>query len=284
MKVLFLDDSFQRKANFLGYGGFSIDESEISTLIGDIIALKSEFRIPRWVDLKWSPKPRHFLRSKFTGDRQELNRKIISLLHKHKATIICAVHDLNDCYGVRLYNWNFERTRLWATKQQFKFIAERFETPYLSASGDSGLVIADHYSDIEGEKSLIREASVALEYGTDFRVFQKICMPPLTATPSDCPPLQVADITVGIIVASLARNRYGLELFEDVATLLLKNPHEGAISFASVLSSAVLGFGLTLFPKSFRLKGIDIFEELDQKYVYTHEGLELKTISDKGSK
>jgi len=263
----------------LGYGGFSIDESEVRTLISDIIAIKSEFGIPRWVNLKWSPSPRHFLRTKFTGDRQELNRKIIGLLYKHNAVIICAVHDLNDCYGVRLYNWNFERTRLWATKQQLKFIAERFKTPHLSASGDNGSVIADHYSDIEGEKSLIREASEALEYGTDFRVFQKICMPPLTATPSDCPPLQVADITVGVIVSSLAGNRYGLELFEDVATLFLKNPHEGVTSFASVLSSAVLGFGLTLFPKSFRLKGIDIFKELDLKYVYTNDGFILKTHS-----
>jgi hypothetical protein len=280
MKVLFLDDSFQRRANYLGYGGFCIDESEIRTLIGDILALKSDFEIPRWVNLKWSPNPKHFLRTKFTGNRQELNRKIISLLHKHSATIICAIHNLNDCYGSSLYNWDFERMRLWATKQQFKFIAERFETPYLSVSSDSGLVIADHYSDIEGEESLIREATIDFERGTNFRAFQRICMPPLTATPSDCSPLQVADITVGVIVASLARNRYGLELFEDVAKLFLRDPHEDAISFASVLSSAILGFGLKLFPPTFRIKGVELFQDLDQKYIYTSEGLKVRSTSE----
>jgi hypothetical protein len=276
MKVLFLDDSFQRRPNYLGYGGFSIDESGVRVLIEDILALKSEFNIPRWVNLKWSPGPKHFLRTKFTGNRRELNRRVINLLDKNNTTVICAVHDLNSCYGIRLHNWDFERTRLWATKQQFKFIAERFETPCLSVSGDSGLIIADHYSDVEGENSLIREATVDFERGTGFREFQKICLPPLTATPSDFSPLQVADITVGVIVASLARSRYGLELFEDVAKLFLRDPHENAISFSSLLSAAVLGFGLKLFPPDFRTRGRELFEGLDRKYIYTDEGLKLK--------
>lgn len=260
----------------MGYGGFCVDDSDIGTLVEDILALKNDFGIPWWVDLKWSPSPRHFLRAEFDGNRQDLNRKAINLLHKHNATVICAVHDLNDCYGVRLYNWDFEQTRLWATKQQFKFIAERFEAPYLLTSDDSGLVIADHYSNVVGEKSLIKEASKDFKYGTGFRQFQKICMAPLVAAPRDCPPLQLADIVVGVVVASLAGNKYGLELFEDIARLFLRDPHEDAISFVSLFSSSVLGFGLKLFPPDFRTRGSELFEELDRKYVYSSEGLELK--------
>lgn len=276
MKVLFLDDSFQKNKNYLGYGGFCVDESQIRTLIEDILTLKHDFEIPRWVILKWSPSPKHFLRTKFTGSRQKLNREVVNLLHKHNATIICAVHDLNECYGVRLYNWDFKHTRLWATKQQFKFISERFEAPYLLASGDSGLVIADHYSDIEGEISLIREATLDFEHGTRFRKFEKLCMPPLTAIPRYCSPLQIADIIVGVITASLSNSKYGLELLEEVSKLFLINPHEGATSFASTFSSAVLGFGLTLFPPGFRTKGIELFQELDRKYIYTSAGLEVR--------
>jgi hypothetical protein len=276
MKMLFLDDSYQRRAHYLGYGGFGVDVSEVGALVGDILSLKNEFGVPSWVDLKWSPSPRHFLRAEFTGNRQELNRRAINLLNEHNATIICAVHDLNECYGVTLYNWDFERTRLWATKQQFKFIAERFETPYLSSNDDNGMMFADHYSNVVGEKSLIKEASEHFKYGTGFRDFQKICMPPFTAAPRDCSPLQIADVVVGVVVSSLAGNRYGLELFEDVAKLFLRDPNEDAISFASILSSAVLGIGLKLFPPGLRDKGIALFEELDRKYIYTNEGLKLR--------
>lgn len=271
MKALFLDDSYQKEKNYLGFGGFCIDESKIRILIEDILNLKSEFNIPRWVILKWSPGPKHFLRTKFTGDRQELNNKAIQLLHKHDATIICAVHDLNDCYGVRLHQWDFKRTRIWATKEQFRFISERYETPYLSI--DNGLIIVDHYSDVEGETSLIREASLDFERGTKYRKFQKICMPPLTSTSRDCSPLQIADIVIGVVVSSLAKNYYGLRIFEEVAKLFLKDPRESSSTFTLTFSRAIMGFGLKLFPPNFGCAGTELFEHLDKKYKWTDKGL-----------
>lgn len=273
MKALFLDDSYQKEKNYLGFGGFCIDESRIRLLIEDILDLKNDFNIPRWVILKWSPGPKHFLRTKFTGNRQELNNEAIQLLHKHNATIICAVHDLNDCYGVRLYQWDFKRARLWATKEQFRSISERYETPYLSDDNDNGLIIADHYSDVEGEISLIREASLDFERGTKYRKFQKICMPPFTSTPKDCSPLQIADIVIGVVVSSLAKNIYGLRLFEEVAKLFLKDPHKGSPSFTLKFSRAVMGFGLKLFPPNFGRAGRELFEDLDNKYEWTDKGL-----------
>ena len=278
MKILFLDDSYQRNKKFLGYGGFCIDELQTKNLIQEILDLKDHFNIPHEVELKWSPPPEHYLNTKFKGLRKDVYKDAIKLLHKLNVKIICAVHDLNDCYGVKLYHWDFERIRLWATTQQFKYIAERFEIPILSNSTDYGLIIADHFSSIAGEKSLIREANATLKEGTAFREFQKLCLPPFTADPKDCSPLQLADIIVGVIVASLAHNHFGLDLFEDVAIQFLLDPHEDATSFASIMSTAVLGFGLTLFPSTFRHKGTEVFTELDKKYIYDTEGLKKKTV------
>lgn len=276
MKILFLDDSYQGKNEYLGFGGFCIDESQIKTLIQEILNLKDSYYIPHDIELKWSPPPDHYLRTHFVGLRKNLYRDAIHILYNHDVKIICAVHDLKECYGIKLHNWNFERTRLWATKQQVKFIAERFERPILSNGTEYGLIIADHYSSIEGERSLIKEASDTFQEGTNFRKFEKLCIPPLTSDPKNCSPIQLADIIIGIVVASISGNRFGLDLFEDVAKLFLSDPHEEAISFASLMSSAIFGFGLMLFPPGFRSKGNDLFKELDKKYIFDTRGLRIR--------
>lgn len=277
MKFLFLDDSLQKGRNYLGYGGFCIDESDLVKLTTDLSNLKRGFNIPEEVELKWSPDQKHFLRTKFRGKRQEVYEACIKLLCKHGASIICAVHNLNDCYGKKLYAWDMKQIILWATKSQLKFVAERFEKPYLSTSDDKGLMISDQYGDRKAESTLMEDISNALKSGTQFRQFARICMPPLMTHSEYCSPLQLADIVVGIIASALANSRYGMELFEDLAMLFIKNPHEGAVTFASTISSSVLGYGLVLFPPSFRPKGYELFRELDSKYVYTTEGIKERT-------
>lgn len=277
MKLLFLDDSFQRDRNYLGYGGFCVDELALVELIADLSSLKRLFHIPEEIELKWSPDKEHFLRTKFKGNRQEVYAACIRLLQQHKVLVICAVHDLSNCYGKQLYNWNIRQIILWATKSQLKFVAERFEKPYLLASGDRGLMISDQYGDRKAESTLLEDVSNALKSGTQYRKFSRICLPPLMTDSRYCSPLQLADIVVGIIVSALAKSRYGIELFNDVAMLFLKNPHEGSITFASTISSSVLGYGLVLFPVSFRTKGYELFGELDGKYVYTSKGIKEKT-------
>ena len=111
MRVLFLDDSYQREKKYLGYGGFWIEGTNIRSLTRDLRELKSKFDIPPDVNLKWSPEPDHYLRTEFTGKRHDLYQDAISLLDKYNARVICAVHDLGDCYGIRLYNWDFKRFR-----------------------------------------------------------------------------------------------------------------------------------------------------------------------------
>lgn len=276
MHVLFVDDSYRSGEKYLGHGGFCIPDSQVSQLTRDIAELKDRFGIPQNVELKWSPGPGHYLNTKFKGSREQLWLNAIEILHKHNAHILCAVHDLKDCYGVTLWGWSHEQTRLWTTKQQLKYISERFEQPYLLMCDDEGLIIADEYGGRKGQASITEQASRDIARGTKYRQFEKLCILPLTTNSRYCPPLQLADITIGVTVASLAGSHFALRFFERLSKLYLLDPHERAISFASTFSSAVLGFGLTLFPQTFRARGLELFRELDSKYIYTSEGLQEK--------
>ncbi|MDD4230794.1 MAG: DUF3800 domain-containing protein [Dehalococcoidales bacterium] len=279
MWILFLDDSYQKFncRKYLGYGGFCLKADRIKNLTQGIATLKRQYGIPDIVDLKWSPEPNHLLRTTFQGRRHQLYSGAISLLQENNASIICAVHHLDSCYGIRLHGWDFNRTRLWATKQQCKFIAERFESVRLAKDNEPGLIVADHYSDVEGEKSLIQEVGKDFQNGTGYSNFKNLCIPPLTASPLYCTPIQLADIIVGIIVASIIGNRHGLDLFEDVAKMFVLDPHDAALSFASTFSDGALGWGLKLFPSEFAKTGQTLFANLDQRYIYKSEsGLSLK--------
>lgn len=277
MKLLFLDDSLQRDKNYLGYGGFCIDGSEIVNITAGVTELKRRLRMPESVELKWSPDPRHYLRTTFKGSRKQLYRATIELLRDCGASVICAVHSLDDCYGKTLHGWDTRRTILWATRSQLKFVAERFEKPCLSTSDDKGLMISDQSGDRREESTLLEDVFNTLRGGTRFRRFERICMPPLMTDSQFCLPLQLADIVVGIIVSALAGSKYGVELFDDIALLFMKNPHERAVTFASTVSSSVLGYGLVLFPVSFRPRGLELFREIDSRYSYTPEGIMEKT-------
>jgi len=162
--MLFLDDCFRNDKKYLGHGGFCIDGKNVHALCDDILAIKDNFGIPPLVEIKWSPGRKHFLRCSFKGERKKLYKEVLNLLFKYDTSIFCAVHGLNDCYGVRLYNWDLDRSMLWATKQQFKFIFERFESPYLETRNDYGLVVADRYSSHKGEASLLKDTFFAIAY------------------------------------------------------------------------------------------------------------------------
>lgn len=273
MKILFLDDCFRSDKNYLGHGGFCINEEDVNSLCEDLLKLKQKFGIPYHIELKWSPSRDHFLRTNFRGDRQQIYTELIGLLHKHDASIISAVHDLNDCYGVRKYNWDLNRASLWATKQQFKFISERFEKPILESSDDYGIIIADKYSDNRGEIAILKDIFEAVTFGTEYRRFNRICMNPIMAISDYCPPIQFSDTIIGIIVSALSNSQYAQNHFENLMNLFLKNPHEGSLSFVSTISSSILGYGLILFPRRFRSKGIELFRRPDEKYIYTNDGI-----------
>jgi len=249
MRVLFLDDSLAKQERYLGYGGFCVDDRLIRELDEALDEVKERHGVPRRVELKWSPPPRHFLRTKFKGVRQDLYRDVIDTLATHQARVLCAVHSLSDCYGVQLYDWSVERTTLWAAKQQLQFLAERFEANDLEVYHEEGLIISDRYGDRGGEDDLIRDFSFTMIVGTGYSDFERIALPPLMADSQHFNLIQAADVVTGVIVSTLGGSHYGAELFEDVARLFVTDPHHGAAAFGCMFSVGVLGYGLKLFPR-----------------------------------
>jgi hypothetical protein len=276
MRILFLDDSFDQANGYLAYGGVAVSGEKVRDIHDAINAVKSDHGVPLAVELKWSPPPNHFLRAKkLKGSRHDLYKDVLGVLSQFDARVLCAVHSLNDTYGVKLHGWSSEDASIWAAKQQLKFLAERFETNDLERYDDQGLIISDRYGSRAGEADLIRNFSFDMIMGTEYNQLKRIQLPPLMADSKHTNLIQAADLVTGIIVATLRDSQYGVQLFEDVARLFVFNPHHGSVAFASTFSFAVLRYGLKLFPTGFRPKGLAHFKPLDEKFVVTKEGIML---------
>ena len=264
MKFLFLDDSKQKikgkNWEYVGYGGFCIDSRYLRQLECDYYDIRKKYKIPQDIELKWSPNKHHFLNKEFTGNRNALFEEIIDLLKKYHIRIICAVHDINECYRIILQKWSIEKTYLWAISEQLKFLIKTYEIHYLEDNDDIGLIIADHYGNKKGEHDLIAQSKEFIKQGTEFHRFSRICITPLTVSSKDSPFIQIADIVVGITVGSLANNRYALNLFDKISRLYLRKSDEDIKHSQFPIYELVLDYGLKLFPENFREKGNNIFK------------------------
>lgn len=273
MRILFLDDSYVKQNGYLGYGGFCIAGELIRDLEDALAAVKAKHGVPRTVELKWSPPRDHFLRTKLKGTRHDLFADVLETLKGFNARVLCAVHALQECYGVKLHGWSTERAAIWAAKQQLRFLAERFETNDLEVFDEQGIVISDRYGNRDGEEDLIRNFSFDMILGTTYNELRRIALPPLTADSRHTALIQAADLITGIIVGTLGGSVHGTRLIEHVAKLFVYDPHHGSIDFASSYSHAVLGYGLKLFPRGFKPDGLRHLLALDKKLVVRKEGI-----------
>jgi len=281
MKVLFLDDSFLSTHNYQGYGGFCVDADKIRELSNELQALKKNKGIPWDVELKWSPPKNHYLRKKFKGSRQELYRDALRILRKFEARLFCVIHDLSKCYGMTMYGWTEDKTKLWAAKEQLKYLAERFQHTYLENEKAEGLIISDNYASRKGEKTILKQATEDLITGTFFQKLDRVSMVPLMADSKYCFPIQLADLVVGITVSFFAGGKYALELFPEIVELFAYNPYRDSISFASTFSASVVGVGIKLFPEELKKDVKHVLDDLDSKYLVTKEnGIHAKREKD----
>ncbi|MGB3478785.1 MAG: DUF3800 domain-containing protein [bacterium] len=272
MQILFLDDSYQKTPKYYGLGGYCIDEKNVRPLISDISQLKKKFKIPEYVWLKWSPSKKHPIHRCIKGSRQTLNKEALELLKKYEATTICHVFDLREHIILKNSEGDFYNAKLSATKILFKWICERFEKPYLNSKTDTGIIIADQYEGRTGEKEIMSNINWQIANGTEFQKFKKISLIPMMTASKYCPPLQLADLVTGIVVASLANSKYALELLEDVALLFLRRPS----IVKSTCSYAVMGVGFKLYPNKLIEKGNQLLQDIDHKYIFTRDGVEPK--------
>jgi hypothetical protein len=279
VKILYVDDSFRKEERILGYGGYCVDSAAMRRIGDEVTALKVKYQIPPSVELKWAPPPDHFLRTRFSGIRRDLYRDALSILERNGARVMCSVHFLNDCYGVSLHGWSMDRAIRWAARQQLKFLAERFQRPCLAEGDDCGLIIMDEFGSRESRDAVLDGFSLDLVLGTGYVTLDRIGALPLVTSSKRSPHVQLADITTGILVGALAGSRYGIELFEQVARLFLFNPHEGSTDFSSLLSAAVLGFGLKVFPTHWRTQVTSLFADVDRRYIVSKDGIRLRDVA-----
>ncbi len=279
MKVLYLDDSYRKEDRILGYGGYHIDAAAMRRIGDEVAALKKRYDVPLAVELKWAPPRDHFLRTRFKGRRHDLYRDALAILERNGARVLCAVHFLNECYGLTLHSWTVDRAIRWAAKNQLKFLAERFQRPCLASGDDCGLIIVDEFGSREGQDALIEGCSLHMIMGTESETLDRIGGLPLTISSKRSPHVQLADVVAGAIVAALAGSRYGVDLFEHVARSFLYNPHEGSLGFASMVSTAVIGYGLKVFPTGCRARVKPLFADLDKRYIVTEAGIHLREVA-----
>lgn len=278
MKALFLDDSYLREQKFTGLGGFCLDARSIRALSDDFCELKRSYGIPQSVEIKWSPPPDHYLRKKFRGSRFMLYADVLSLLHKHKGTVLCAVHGLKYCYGVRIHSWKYERARRWAVAEQIKFLAERFQKTYLEPEDKYGLIVSDSYASREGEESIINTCMCQIQTGTFFQKLIRIALTPLMTDSKYCIPIQIADVIIGITVSYLCKGKYGIQLIDQLAPIFAFNPHLNANHFTSTYNASVLGIGLKLFPaQEMKRECQEVLKALDTRYeINSEKGIHIR--------
>src|SRR2546425_11707171 len=217
VRILFVDDSATKDSWHVGYGGFCIDADVLPALTRDLQDLKKRFALPSGVEIKWSPDKAHYLRTKFTGVRHELNKAVIELLGQHDARVICAVHALKECYGVALHGWTRDRATRWAVRQQLRFIAERYERPYLTSLSQNGLIICDEHDSKTEQHMAAQQFAFDMVFGTRYEIFERIAHLPLITLSKFSAPLQIADVVIGVVTSAVGGGRYGIALFDSVA-------------------------------------------------------------------
>jgi len=272
MHILFLDDSATRNSWHVGYGGYCIDGHHLKELANDIESIKRKFGIPSIVELKWSPGPDHFLRTKFKGVRHDLYKEIINNLFKYNVRIICAVHALKECYGVKIHGWDRHKATRWAVGQQLRFVTERFNRPYLSNISRKGIIVCDEYNNRSEEEDVASQFILDMTFGTNYTTMENIGHVPFMTLSKNSVHVQVSDVLIGVVTSAMSGGRYGLSLFDDVARQFLWNPHEYALSFECLPSSAIIGYGLKVFPAALWGRAHEIFKSINEKYRIDNNG------------
>jgi len=178
---------------------------------------------------------------------------------------------------VNLHGWSRAEATLWAAKQQLRFLAERFDKPFLKQANSHGMIICDEFSTREEDAQVAKHFSVDMLLGTYYSTMERIPHVAMMTESKHSPPLQVADLIVGVVTSAIAGSRWGRALFEDVAVQMLWNPHVHSVSFACSLSAGVLGYGLKVFPNKLTPAAESLFSDLNKIYIVNNSGVKRRT-------
>ncbi len=263
MKVLFLDDSYQKNSKLLGYGGFCVAGEKLRALSDSLADLKRDYRIPLKVELKWSRPPNHYLSKNFKGSFSSLTHDAIAILRKYDCKVLAAAHSLKECYGVKIHGWPIPQAIKWATKKQLGYLSERFDNNLLDPATDQGIIIIDNMPSRESESALIGSYSIDMMFGSEYSSFDRIALVPMLADSKHCTQIQLADLVIGILISAVSGSTYALQFLDDLAPIFIHDPGKKCTNYWSTWTSAVLGYGFVLFPQSLKKSAQSVFAQVD---------------------
>jgi len=227
MNILFIDDTEQ--LNYVGIGGVIFHDDYLKNLFSAFNQKKASHGIPHKEEIKWSLPRNSWMAKNLTGDRKiAAYSDILGLVRSFGGTSIVAVVRRDP-----------SKQMLSVAKWKcIEFVTERFQF-YLQAHEDKkGLIIADLPASGKEEKTLLDDYYQFLETGTKYVKPSNIVMNLLTTESRFNPPVQLADLVVGVTTRMCtARRKYALQYWNIVKRNFHRNQN-----------GEVMGCGLKVFP------------------------------------
>jgi hypothetical protein len=259
MWFVFADDSEEKNprrrglGHLVGVGAVLFPESSLLEYSEDIRSLRMELGVPSDVELKWSPSAGSWLKTvEGNAIRTALRKRMLTLACNLHARSLVVVWDRGSI------EWSVSDTR----REVLKYLYDKVSL-CLASLDDYGVVIADEPGGGPGDqRAWLAETLPLTDEGTDYTKPERIVLPITTAPSHHIPHLQLADLVASATTATIAGNRYALELKPELIALAHRNLH-GRIG----------GAGLTLWPPE--LKNLFHWVCNDDVYIRSGTGINL---------
>ncbi|WP_289032760.1 DUF3800 domain-containing protein [uncultured Roseibium sp.] len=203
MKVLFLDDSKQRRCNranmgsLVAIGGIEISAEHVRPLEQELERIcRIQFEFPGGEPFKWSPARDHWMRNELVGDRRiEFFRTILRAVAVFGGVGQVVLTDPTRA----LANQNAPNSEVDALMMSL----ERFDTAL--PNNEIGMVVVARPSGGRvDEDDFLSNCADFLDNGTNYTAFERIAMNILTMPSKNSRILQAADLVVSISTAMVA--------------------------------------------------------------------------------
>lgn len=229
MNILFIDDTEQFAKKYVGIGGVIFHDDSIEGLCNLFRYKKKVHGIPDNEEIKWSPRRDSWIHKNLVeGKRLSAYSDILDLLNSFGGKVIVAIVQRDES----------KQSSTEAKWNCIEFITERFQFYLQSHEDKGGLIIADFPGSGTEEKQLLQDYYQLLDKGTRYVQPSNIVMNLLTTESHLNPPLQVADLVVGITTGMCTPHRdYPTQYWN----ILKRNFHRNQ-------SGKVMGCGLKIFP------------------------------------
>lgn len=234
MHILFADDSKQNQPSrpgmgpLIAAGGIHVPGDEVNGLEKALHQICEGVGFPPLEEFKWSPDRNIWMRSNLVDDeRIDFFRRVFGEAREHGAKAYVVIEDAS----CRPANSGFD-----PEMDTVFMLLERYHTAL--AADDQGLVIVDRPQGGQQQRQkFLSESYLRLREGTTYVQFDRIALSVLSSPSRLVRLLQLADVTVGSVLAFVSgEDKYSPPVFEFVEPLL------------GAKTMSVAGVGLKIHP------------------------------------